>query len=127
MAGKSFTCNSSNTDPSSFAADAGDDISLVVTHVDSAGAAIDIQAYSAARVALARTRGGTVVAGTETSPATMTAVIEAAANGNVTITILNAVTATLSGTYFWSLEIEDSSSLDSVIAFGYITFRPSSV
>ena len=99
----------------------GDSLLLQHTVVDSNGDAVDITGWTL-RFGLARTRGGTVLVGTELSPATATASITNDTGGVFTIAIAKTVSDDLTGDYYFKTEGQDGSGYVSTLAHGWQTF-----
>ena len=98
----------------------GDDKVLVVTVKDLAGVAVNLTGASITWK-LADSLTGTVRA-TKTTAAGIA--ITDAADGVFEVTVADADTATLSGSYYHEAEVTDSSGRDSTVVFGNITIRP---
>jgi len=103
---------------------AGDDLSLVFSVVDSAGAIVDLTGFTVRFELARRVSSASKAVSTEVSPATATASIDASspATGQFTITIDKAITAALLGDYYFEAEAQDGSTDESTVTRGYMTF-----
>ena len=98
------------------------DTRIVVFNVkDSDGNAQDLTSATA-KFEMAAREGGTFSGAADVELATGGSGIEItdAAAGEVTVTIAASDTASLSGEYYWELEITDSASRVSTVAYGFV-------
>lgn len=109
---------------SSFPLSAGQDVSLNLTIVDSAGAAFDLTGASL-RFIMATALDRNVVIDTATSPQTASYTVTDATAGEVTVSITDTNTDALLGDYYYEVKITDSSSTEGVTNRGIITFEAS--
>lgn len=110
-------------DPQTYSATAGESLTIGQTVVDEAGAAVNISGATV-HCSLARRPGGTVVAGTDESPTSITASVTDGPNGVLEVVIPKSLTITLLGTYYWHIDTEDGAGDQATVAHGFITFRP---
>jgi hypothetical protein len=75
------------------------------------------------RFVMARRPGGTDVLSTESSPVTAVAAESTPLTGKFTITVTNADTESLLGTYQFQAQVEDLSGNKSNVLHGYYTFK----
>lgn len=109
-------------EPQSFVVFAGEDVSIPITVTDNDGNVVDLTGGSV-RFAAARRVGGTAVLDSGASPATATAVVTTPASGLITVSLADTDTDDLLGTYAWQVKFTDSSSNETVVAHGFVTFK----
>lgn len=104
----------------SFPLQAGQDVDLNITVVDSDGVAKDLTGASL-RFAMARGPGKTPVIDSAASPQTATYSITDAANGLVTVSMADTITDSLSGDYYYEVKVTDGAGAESITNRGWIT------
>lgn len=104
----------------SFAIQQGQDVSIPITVVDSAGASVDTTGASA-RFAMARSPSDDPVVDSSASPQTASVVVAAAAGGPITVTITDTVLDGLEGDYYFECKMTDSSGNESIVARGWMS------
>ena len=107
--------------PQSFSIVQGETLAMPVTVTDTDGEPLDLTGATAL-FGITRVAGDQLVAGTEATPATATAVVrDPQGSGVIDVTVEGSVIATLLGTYEWECRARDVLGGEVVVARGYLT------